>query len=70
MNTVPPQIQISTNLGPFAPRPDWPLPVSLTITALLILVLAIGLVTVSLRTGHLPFVFPWASPALLAVFYS
>ena len=47
MNTVPPQIQTTTNLGPFAPRSDWPLPVSLTITALLILVLAIGLVTVS-----------------------
>ena len=44
---VPPQIQTTTNLGPSAPRPDWPLPVSLTITALLILVLAIGLVTVS-----------------------
>ena len=47
MSTVPPQIQTTTNLGPSAPRPDWPLPVSLTITALLILVLAIGLVTVS-----------------------
>ena len=47
MNTFPPQIQATTNLGPSAPRPDWPLPVSLTITALLILVLAIGLVTVS-----------------------
>ena len=47
MNTVPPQIQATTNLGPSAPHPDWPLPVSLTITALLILVLAIGLVTVS-----------------------
>ena len=47
MNTVPPQIQATTNLGPSAPRPDWPLPVSLMITALLILVLAIGLVTVS-----------------------
>ena len=35
------------NLGPSAPRPDWPLPVFLTITALLILILAIGLVTVS-----------------------
>ena len=31
---VPPQIQTTTNLGPSAPRPDWPLPVSLTITAL------------------------------------
>ena len=47
MNTVPPQIQATTNLGPSAPRPDWPLPVSLTISALLILILAIGLVTVS-----------------------
>ena len=47
MNTVPPQIQATTNLGPSAPRPDWLLPISLTITALLILVLAIGLVTVS-----------------------
>ena len=47
MSTVPPQIQSTTNLGPSAPRPDWPLPVSLTITALLILILAIGLVTVS-----------------------
>ena len=47
MNTVPPQIQPTTNLGPSAPRPDWPLSISLTITALLILVLAIGLVTVS-----------------------
>ena len=47
MNTVPPQIQTTTNLGPFSPRPDWPLPVSLTIIALLILILAIGLVTVS-----------------------
>ena len=70
MNTVPPQIQATTNLGPFSPRPDWPLPVSLTITALLILILAIGLVTVSLRTGHLPFVFPWVSPALPAGFHS
>ena len=47
MNTVPSQIQTTTNLGPFAPRPDWPLPVSLTIIGLLILILAIGLVTVS-----------------------
>ena len=47
MNTVPPQIQAITNLGPSAPRPDWALPISLTITTLLILVLAIGLVTVS-----------------------
>ena len=47
MNTVPPQIQTTTNLGPSSPRPDWPLPVSLTIIALLILILAIGLVTVS-----------------------
>ena len=47
MNTVPPQIQTTTNLGPFAPRSDWPLPVSLTITAILILILATGLVTVS-----------------------
>ena len=47
MNTVPSQIQATTNLGPSAPCPDWPLPVSLTITAFLILVLAIGLVTVS-----------------------
>ena len=47
MNTVPPQIQATTNLGPSAPRPDWPLPVSLTISALLMLVLALGLVTVS-----------------------
>ena len=45
MNTVPPQIQATTNLGPSAPRPDWPLPVSLTITALLMLLLGIGLVT-------------------------
>ena len=57
-------------LGAFPPRPDWPLPVSLTITALLSLILAIGQVTVSLRTGHLAFVFPWVSPTLLAVFYS
>ena len=70
MNTVPPQIQTTTNLEPFSPRPDWPLPVSLTITALLSLILAVGLVTVSLRTGHLAFVFPWVSPTLLAVFYS
>ena len=34
-------------LGAFSPRPDWLLSVSLTITALLILILAIGLVTVS-----------------------
>ena len=47
MNTVPPQIQTTTNLGPFPPHPDWPLPVSLIIIALLILMLAIGLVTVS-----------------------
>jgi len=47
MNTVPPQIQTTSNLGPSAPHPDWPLPISLTITALLILVLAICLVTVS-----------------------
>ena len=52
MSTVPPQIQTTSNLGPSAPRPDWPLPdwplpVSLTIAALLILVLAVGLVTVS-----------------------
>ena len=47
MSTVPPQIQTTTNLGPSAPCPDWPLPVSLTITALLILILAIGLVTIS-----------------------
>ena len=24
MNTVPPQIQTTTNLGPFPPRPDFP----------------------------------------------
>ena len=47
MNTVPPQIQTTTNLGPVSPHPDWPLPVSLTVTAPLILLLAIGLVTVS-----------------------
>ena len=47
MSTVPPQIQSTTNLGPSAPHPDWPLPASLTIAALLILILAIGLVTVS-----------------------
>ena len=47
MNIVPPQIQITTNLVPFSPHPDWPLLVSLTVTALLILILAIGLVTVS-----------------------
>ena len=47
MNTVPPQIQTTTNLGPFSPCPDWPLPVSLIIIALLILILAIGLVTFS-----------------------
>ena len=47
MNTVPPHIQATTNLGPSAPRLDWALPISLTITTLLILVLAIGLVTVS-----------------------
>ena len=46
MNTVPPQIQTTTNLGSFPPCPDQPLPVSLTIIALLILTLAIGLVTV------------------------
>ena len=34
-------------LGAFPPLPDWPLPVSLTITALLSLILAVGLVTVS-----------------------
>ena len=28
MNTFPPQIQATTNLGPSAPHPDWPLPVS------------------------------------------
>ena len=33
--------------GVFRPSPDWPLPVCLTITALLILVLAGGLVTIS-----------------------
>ena len=70
MNSVPPQIQATTNLEHSAPCTDWPLPISLIITALLILILAIGLVTVSLRTGHVPFVFPWVSPALLAVFYS
>ena len=37
----------SNHQGPSAPCPDWPLPVSLTITAFLILVLSIGLVTVS-----------------------
>ena len=47
MSTVPPQIQATTNLGPSAPRPDWSLPVSLTITGLLISVLPIGLITVS-----------------------
>ena len=47
MNTVPLQIQPTTNLGPSAASPDWPLPISLTIIALLILVLSIGLVTVS-----------------------
>ena len=47
MNTVPPQIQTTTNLGPVSPHPDWPLPVSLTVTAPLILLLAVGLVTVS-----------------------
>ena len=47
MNTVPPKIQTATNLGPFAPCPDWPFPVFLTITALLILMLSRGLVTVS-----------------------
>ena len=46
MNTVPPQIQATTNLGPF-PLALTGLSVSLTITALLILILAIGLVTVS-----------------------
>ena len=35
------------HLGPSTPCSDWPLPVSLTITALLILILATGLVTVS-----------------------
>ena len=35
------------HLWPSAPHPDWPLSISLTITALLILVLAICLVTVS-----------------------
>ena len=47
MNTVAPQIQATTNLGPSTPLPDWHLPISLTITVLLTLVLAIGLVTVS-----------------------
>ena len=47
MNTVPPQIQATTNLEHSAPCTDWPLPISLIITALLILILAIGLVTVS-----------------------
>ena len=47
MNTVPPQIQTTTNLGLFSPRPDWALSVSLTIIALLTLILIIGLVTVS-----------------------
>ena len=41
MNTVPPQIQTTTNLGPFSLRPDC------LIISLLILTLAIGLVTVS-----------------------
>ena len=58
-------------LGAFRPSPNWPLPVSLTITALLILVLARGLVTVSPQgKGHLSFVFSSVSPTLLAVFYS
>ena len=57
--------------GVFRPSPDWPLPVCLTITALLILVLAGGLVTISPRgKGHLSFVFSSVSPTLLAVFYS
>ena len=47
MNSVPPQIQATTNLEHSAPCTDWPLPISLIITALLILILAIGLVTVS-----------------------
>ena len=47
MNTVAPQIQATTNLGPSTPLPDWHLPISLTITVLLTLVLAVGLVTVS-----------------------
>ena len=59
MNTVPSQIQTTTNLGPFAPRPDWPLPVSLTIIGLLILILAIGLVTVSPQD--------WPPPLCLSV---
>ena len=58
MNILPFQIQATTNLGPSAPRPDWPLPVSLTITALLILVLAIGLITV----------FPQDWPPILCLF--
>ena len=47
MNSVPPQIQATTNLGPFSLHPNWPLPVSLTMITLLILILAVGLVTVS-----------------------
>ena len=46
MNTLPFQIQASTKLGAFRPSPCLASP-HLTITALLILVLAIGLVTVS-----------------------
>ena len=42
-------------LGAFCPHPDWPLPVSLTITAPLILILAIGLVTVSPQNCTLHF---------------
>ena len=59
MNTVPPQIQATTNLEHSAPCTDWPLPISLIITALLILILAIGLVTVSPQD--------WPPPLCLSV---
>ena len=51
MNTVVPQIQATTNLGPSTPCPDYPLPISRTITVLSILVHAVGLATVFPQDG-------------------
>ena len=49
MNILPFQIQATTNSRPSTSCLDWPLPISLVITTLLTLALAIGLTTVSPR---------------------
>ena len=56
-------------LGGFSPRPDWLLPVSLTIIALLILVLALGLGTVSPQDWP-PSLHLSVGIAYVAVFYT